>query len=102
MTILDQIIAKKREEVAACKLLKSTAELEKQGYFARACHSLLMSLSAPASTGIIAEFKRKSPSKGIINDQMGVDEVTKGYVEAGAACLSVLTDEYFWGYLCRF
>jgi indole-3-glycerol phosphate synthase len=97
MNILDQIIEKKREEVAASKLLKSTADLEKQGYFARTCHSLVMSLIAPASTGIIAEFKRKSPSKGIINDRMGVDEVTKGYVQAGAACLSVLTDEYFFG-----
>jgi indole-3-glycerol phosphate synthase len=97
MSILDQIIAKKREELAACKQNKSVAELEKQGYFARACHSLSMSLIAPASTGIIAEFKRKSPSKGIINDRMGVDEVTRGYVEAGAACLSVLTDEYFFG-----
>lgn len=97
MNILDQIIEKKREEVAASKLLKSIADLEKQGYFARTCHSLVMSLIAPASTGIIAEFKRKSPSKGIINDRMGVDEVTKGYVQAGAACLSVLTDEYFFG-----
>jgi len=95
MTILDQIIARKREEIAASKLLTSTAELEKQGYFARACHSLSMSLIAPASTGIIAEFKRKSPSKGIINDRMGVDDVTKGYVQAGAACLSVLTDTHF-------
>jgi indole-3-glycerol phosphate synthase len=97
MTILDQIIAKKREEVAASKLLTSTAELEKQGYFAQACHALSMSLIAPASTGIIAEFKRKSPSKGIINDRMGVDDVTRGYVQAGAACLSVLTDTHFFG-----
>lgn len=97
MNILDQIITKKKEEVAACKLHRSTLELEKQAYFARDCHSLSMSLIAPASTGIIAEFKRKSPSKGIINDRMGVDEVTRGYVQAGAACLSVLTDDHFFG-----
>ena len=67
MSILDQIIATKRQEVAACKARTSTAQLEKQGYFARACHSLAMSLIQPASTGVIAEFKRKSPSKGILN-----------------------------------
>lgn len=97
MSILDQIITKKREELAANKLTISVAQLEKQAYFARDCHSLSMSLIAPASSGIIAEFKRKSPSKGIINDRMGVDEVTRGYVQAGAACLSVLTDEHFFG-----
>jgi indole-3-glycerol phosphate synthase len=56
-----------------------------------------MSLIQPACTGVIAEFKRKSPSKGIINDRLGVDVVTRGYVEAGAACLSVLTDESYFG-----
>ena len=97
MSILDQIIATKRAEVAAVKARVSVAALEKQGNFARACHSLAMSLVQPASTGIIAEFKRKSPSKGIINDSMGVDEVTSGYVKAGAACLSVLTDTPYFG-----
>ena len=53
MSILDQIIAKKREEVAASKRTISVTDLEKQGYFARACHSLSMSLIAPASTGIM-------------------------------------------------
>ena len=48
-------------------------------------------------TGIIAEFKRKSPSKGIINDKAGVEEVTKAYTSFGASCLSVLTDEHFFG-----
>ncbi len=97
MSILDQIIATKRQEVAACKAHTTTAQLEKQAFFARACHSLSMSLIQPASTGVIAEFKRKSPSKGIINDRLGVDVVTRGYVEAGAACLSVLTDESYFG-----
>ena len=97
MSILDQIIATKRQEVAACKACTTTAQLEKQGFFERACHSLSMSLVQPASMGVIDEFKRKSPSKGIINDRMGVDVVTKGYVEAGAACLSVLTDESYFG-----
>lgn len=97
MNILEQIVATKRLEVASAKERVSMGDLEKRAYFARACHSLAMSLIQPASTGIIAEFKRKSPSKGIINDRLGVDAVTKGYVAAGAACLSVLTDEGYFG-----
>ena len=56
-------------------------------------------MKAPPSGGwgSIAEFKRKSPSKGIINDKLTVFEVTRGYAEAGAAGLSVLTDEVFFG-----
>ncbi len=49
-------------------------------------------------TGIIAEFKRQSPSKGIINDKVSVEDVTTGYNSAGASALSVLTDnEFFMG-----
>ncbi len=97
MNILEQIVATKRLEVASAKERVSMGDLEKRAYFARTCHSLAMSLIQPASTGIIAEFKRKSPSKGIINDRLGADAVTKGYVEAGAVCLSVLTDEGYFG-----
>lgn len=97
MNILEQIVATKRLEVASAKERVSMGDLEKRAYFARTCHSLAMSLIQPASTGIIAEFKRKSPSKGIINDRLGADAVTKGYVEAGAVCLSVLTDEVYFG-----
>ncbi|MFM6948281.1 MAG: indole-3-glycerol phosphate synthase TrpC [Aquirufa sp.] len=97
MSILDTIIASKKEEVVLKKSQVSVKELEMQGFFARNCHSLSLSLTQPASTGIIAEFKRKSPSKGIINDQLSVKEVTQAYVQAGAACLSVLTDEPFFG-----
>jgi indole-3-glycerol phosphate synthase len=50
-----------------------------------------------SKTGIIAEFKRKSPSKGIINDKADVIEVTEAYTKNGASCLSVLTDENFFG-----
>jgi len=97
MNILEQIVATKRLEVAKAKEKVSMGALEKLRYFARTCHALTMSLVQPASTGIIAEFKRKSPSKGVINDRLGVDEVTRGYVAAGAACLSVLTDEVYFG-----
>jgi indole-3-glycerol phosphate synthase len=49
------------------------------------------------SWGIIAEYKRKSPSRGIINEKHSVNEVTKGYSEAGAAAISVLTDYLYFG-----
>ena len=97
MTILDKIIARKIKEVAERKLQVSIKELEMKGYFAKTTNSLKTSLLNPASSGIISEFKRKSPSKGIINANVTPEEVTHGYVQAGAACLSVLTDIDFFG-----
>ena len=97
MTILEQIIVEKRKEVALAKERKSVRELEMSGYFGRNCQSLVLSLSEPNSSGIISEYKRKSPSKGVINGKLGPEEVTRAYVEAGAAGLSVLTDEPFFG-----
>ena len=97
MTILDKIIHRKIEEVAERKTLISIKELEMRGYFAKTTNSLKTSLLNPASSGIIAEFKRKSPSKGIINANVTPQDVTRGYVQAGAACLSVLTDIDFFG-----
>jgi len=97
MTILDKIIAHKAQEVAQRKEQVSVQELEKSGFFAKTNNSLKTSLLNPASSGIIAEFKRKSPSKGIINGNVTVEDVTAGYVKVGAACLSVLTDYEFFG-----
>lgn len=97
MTILDKITAQKAIEVAAAKAEISIQVLEKSEFFARKTNSLVANLSAENSTGIIAEHKRKSPSKGIINDSLTVEEVTQGYAQAGAAGLSVLTDTDFFG-----
>lgn len=97
MTILDQIIARKRIEVAQRKEATAVSELEQMPDFKRLCLSARDAVQDFRSTGIIAEFKRKSPSKGIINDQADVTETTQGYVRAGAAVLSVLTDEPFFG-----
>lgn len=95
MTILDQIIADKREEVEASKKLISLADLQSSPYFQRPCLSLKSRLlEAP---GIIAEFKRKSPSKGWIYEDADVVEVTSGYSEAGAAGISILTDSKYFG-----
>ena len=97
MTILDKITTHKAIEVEAAKAKISIEDLEKEAFFSRKTNSLVASLSAENSTGIIAEHKRKSPSKGIINDQLSVEEVTQGYAKAGAAGLSVLTDTAFFG-----
>lgn len=97
MNILDTIIEYKKSEVRSRKSELSVAELEKRKLFSRPVLSLKEFLLDRSGTGIIAEFKRRSPSKGIINDSVDVVEVTKGYAENGASCLSVLTDEKFFG-----
>nr|WP_121270174.1 indole-3-glycerol phosphate synthase TrpC [Pedobacter schmidteae] len=99
MTILDKIVLRKREEVALAKQTVSIKELEAAIHFNRVPYSFETFLLAEERTGIIAEFKRKSPSKGIINDKVTVAEVTQGYAAAGASALSVLTDtDYFGGH----
>lgn len=97
MNILDKIIAEKYKEVEAQKAIMPMAKLEKYEEFKRKPISLKEALLKPGSSGIIAEFKRKSPSKGIINDRVKVEEVTNGYAQAGVAGLSVLTDRQFFG-----
>ena len=92
MNILETIIEHKKLEVAKRKKNVSLVSLMQTKNFTRKCFSLIESLSSVESTGIIAEFKRKSPSKGFINEHADVVEVTSGYTKAGAACLSVLTD----------
>lgn len=95
--ILDEIIAHKKKEVESCKELFSVSELEKASLFGRETLSLKQSVLSPYKTGIIAEFKRKSPSKGIINDKAFVDDVTQAYAASGASGLSILTDFNFFG-----
>ena len=97
MNILDKIIAHKKEEVEKRKLLCPVKELEKSVYFTTPCVSLKQSLLDESKSGIIAEFKRKSPSKGIINKYASVEQTTAGYVKAGASALSILTDTEFFG-----
>ena len=100
MNILDKIIETKKVEVTNQKKIVSISELEKRPLFNRKCNSLKDNLLKENSTGIIAEFKQKSPSKGDINFRVKVEDVTKDYVDAGVAGLSILTDsEYFGGSL---
>ncbi len=97
MNILDEIIAFKHKEVEQRKLNSAVSELEKSKYFQRQTISLKNSIADSSKSGIIAEFKRKSPSKGIINNSVTVEKVTTGYANSGASGLSVLTDENFFG-----
>jgi indole-3-glycerol phosphate synthase len=97
MTILEEIVAYKRKEVEKRKTLHSTKLLEKSNYFGYEPFSLREALLKSEASGIIAEFKRKSPSKGVINGNASVEQVTQGYLKAGAVALSVLTDEKFFG-----
>ena len=97
MNILDNIIAVKRGEVKEKKQLVPVSELEHFPYFNSACTSLVSQLLIEGSTGIIAEFKRKSPSKGVINDKVEIGPVVESYDAHGAAGISILTDENFFG-----
>jgi len=97
MNILDTIIAFKKTEVKNRKSAVSIAELEKSKLFSRGGLSLKQFLQDNTKTGIIAEFKRRSPSKGVINDGAGVAAVTSAYTNNGASGLSVLTDSKFFG-----
>lgn len=100
MTILDKIVEKKKQEVAEAKSKVSLAELEQYPLFGRRCYALKESVLDPQRTGIIAEYKRASPSKGLINGTSTVQDVVKGYQSAGASAISVLTDtDFFQGSL---
>jgi len=96
MSILDTIVAHKKKEVESAKKNVSFTSLEESEYFHRHVLSFKDFLLDPNRTGIIAEFKRKSPSKGVINDKVSVEKVTNGYASAGASALSVLTDRQFF------
>ncbi|MXV14123.1 indole-3-glycerol phosphate synthase TrpC [Hufsiella ginkgonis] len=97
MTILDKIVLKKRDEVSKARLRVPVSRLEEGELFQHACYSMRDFMLDTSRTGIIAEFKRASPSKGIINNRADVAKVTQEYAGAGASALSVLTDNEFFG-----
>jgi indole-3-glycerol phosphate synthase len=96
MTILDNIIATKKTEIAERKTTISISDLEKTAAFGRKCLSLRQSL-LHSTSGIIAEFKRKSPSKGWIHADADVQKITSGYSQNGASGISILTDYPYFG-----
>lgn len=95
-TILQTIVAHKQTEVKLKKELFPTQFLEKTPLFKRATYSLSENLRK-SDAGIIAEHKRRSPSKPNINQKLYVNEVIKGYEKAGVSGCSVLTDNTFFG-----
>lgn len=97
MNILDQIIQHKRKEVDARKRMAPVKGLEGSAFFSRQTRSLTEAVRDKNKSGIIAEFKRKSPSKGVINNTAHPEVVTTGYARAGASAVSVLTDQEFFG-----
>jgi indole-3-glycerol phosphate synthase len=97
MNILDKIIEHKRGEVMERKDLFPLKTLEQNPFFSRPTFSIKDFVRRQDRSGIIAEFKRRSPSKGVINAEASVVQTTKGYVAAGASALSVLTDQEFFG-----
>jgi len=98
MDILEKIVAAKRREVEKFKPMSSIERFEKDGFFWEISNrSLVQSLLQPGSTGIIAEFKRKSPSKGWFKTKdLEVEPVVASYNKK-AAGISVLTDDEFFG-----
>lgn len=97
MNILDKIVLRKREEVKLSRQKVSIRQLETALHFGRQPYRLKDFLLDEQRNGIIAEFKRRSPSKGVINDTAAVENVTSAYASAGASAISVLTDKDFFG-----
>ncbi|ARV10364.1 indole-3-glycerol phosphate synthase [Winogradskyella sp. PC-19] len=99
MNILDKIVRDKRLEVDFRKSIVPTSQLEASVLFNRKTVSLTENLQK-SNSGIIAEHKRRSPSKSIINNNLNVQDVASGYENAGVCGMSVLSDgKYFGGSL---
>ena len=95
MNILEEIVQNTRKEVEERKSQVAVQELESSTFFSR--DTLKPASFFDGKVGVIAEFKRQSPSKGIINPTEDVETVTKGYADAGASMLSILADVKYFG-----
>jgi indole-3-glycerol phosphate synthase len=95
-TILDQIVATKRQEIAAAKASLAERELRARLKDAPPVRDFFAALSAPGPIKLIAEVKKASPSKGIIRADFNPVEIAQAYAAHGATCISVLTDEQFF------
>jgi indole-3-glycerol phosphate synthase len=97
MDILYKIISHKEKEIAERKSLYPVKLLEKSIYFPTECVSLRKYLLREDKVGIIAEIKRKSPSKGMIHEYVSIEQTSISYMQGGASALSILTDTEFFG-----
>ena len=97
MNILEKIIADKRLELKELKRITPWERLEKLAAAAKISASFYDALNTPGPS-VIAEFKRKSPSKGILNEKANIESIIPAYINAGANAISVLTDIHFEGY----
>ncbi|GAB1445802.1 indole-3-glycerol phosphate synthase TrpC [Flammeovirgaceae bacterium] len=97
MDILSKIVKHKEKEVAERRDLYPLKLLERSIYFETPSISLKQYIKRKDKSGVIAEIKRKSPSKGDINPHVSVERTSIGYMQAGASALSVLTDNTFFG-----
>jgi len=95
--ILDRIVQRKLDEVAVEKMENPIFQLMTEPNFKRKCYSAKKSITQKGASGVIAEFKRQSPSKGVINGLSKPEDVVEKYQSAGASMVSVLTDESFFG-----
>ncbi len=99
MNILEKIVLQKRREIDQLKRQVGLQELQDSVYFKKETNQLSRVLKDGSNPGIIAEFKRRSPSKGDINSTADIITVTRAYEQAGAIAISVLTDSVFFGAL---
>lgn len=97
MNLLDTIVQSKKQEIAYLKTHFSNRFFEEQPLFNSATRSLKKSIENSVTGGIIAEFKRQSPSKGVIHAHADVEAITTGYTAGLVAGISVLTDAPFFG-----
>lgn len=99
-TVLDKIVTKKWEEIAAAKAVRPLAEVEARMADAPPARDFLGALAAEGPVKLIAEVKKASPSKGLIRPDFHPVQIAKDYEAAGASCISCLTDEsFFQGHL---
>lgn len=97
MGILEEIITHKLVEVAERKELLPIKLLEKSPFFATPIVSLKRYLDRSDRLGVIAEIKRRSPSKGVLAPSISVERLSIGYMQGGASALSILTDHKYFG-----
>ncbi|GAB4176545.1 MAG: indole-3-glycerol phosphate synthase TrpC [Calditrichia bacterium] len=95
-TILNKILKHKRDEIEHNKKIYPTAYLKTLPYYDSNCISLKKYIKRKDKYGIIAEFKRKSPSRGWINPHLKARDISLGYMQAGASAVSVLTDKHYF------